>query len=40
LAIVETILNLLNDASNISAGVKGTVRTDLGIAEINFIKNL
>jgi len=40
LAIVETILNLLNDSSNISAGVKGTVTTDLGIAEINFIKNL
>lgn len=40
LAIVETILNLLNDSSNITAGVKGTVTTDLGIAEINFIKNL
>jgi LEA14-like dessication related protein len=40
LAIVETILNLLNDSSNVSAGVKGTVTTDLGTAEINFIKNL
>jgi len=40
LAIVETILNLLNDSSNVSAGVKGTVTTDLGIAEINLIKNL
>jgi LEA14-like dessication related protein len=40
LAVVEAILTILNDSSNISAGVVGTVTTDLGVAKINFIKNL
>ena len=40
LAIVETILMIINDSSNVTAGVKGTVTTDLGIAEIDYVKNI
>ncbi len=40
LAIVETILMIINDSNNVTAGVKGTVTTDLGIAEIDYVKNI
>jgi hypothetical protein len=40
LAIIETILNILADQQNITAGVKGVVSTDLGIVNIDYVKTI
>jgi len=40
LAVIETILNILADQQNITAGVKGVVSTDLGIVNIDYVKSI
>ena len=40
LAVIETVLNILADQSNITAGVKGVVSTDLGIVNIDYVKTI
>jgi LEA14-like dessication related protein len=40
LAVIETVLNILADQSNITAGVKGVVNTDLGIVNIDYVKSI
>jgi LEA14-like dessication related protein len=40
LAVIETILNILADQQNITAGVKGVVSTDLGIVNIDYVKTI
>ena len=40
LAVIETVLNILADQSNITVGVKGVVSTDLGIVNIDYVKSI
>lgn len=40
LAVIETVLNILEDQSNITVGVKGVVSTDLGIVNIDYVKTI
>lgn len=40
LAVIETVLNILADQSNITVGVKGVVSTDLGIVNIDYVKTI
>jgi LEA14-like dessication related protein len=40
LAVIETVLNILADQQNITAGVKGVVSTDLGIVNIDYVKTI
>jgi hypothetical protein len=40
LAIIETVLNILADQSNITAGVKGVVSTNLGVVNIDYVKTI
>jgi LEA14-like dessication related protein len=40
LAVIETVLNILADQQNITAGVKGVVSTDLGIVNIDYVKSI
>jgi len=40
LAVIETVLNILADQQNITAGVKGVVSTDLGVVNIDYVKSI